>query len=210
MTKHIGHATTAMLFGAVVMAFGQQRASLRDIRQIDFRDFQLPWASVTVQGFPQFRWLTGFDATVRLQDGAHTFGSLDECGRSCPRLVLTSIQYVYVNGDAVADAIITLTYETGGTGHWEYVYLYSVENGSPKLLAAFQTGSRIGHGLHRVYVGNGDLIIELNEPDENKGECCATWRTRTEYRWHNDHFEAVSEPVKEQIPVHERTWYVSR
>jgi len=193
-----------------MIASGQQRNSLRDVRQIDFRDFQLPWASATRSDFPQFRWLTRFDATVQLKDGTHTFGSANECGRSCPELALTGIQYADVNQDAVADAIITLTYQTGGTGHWEYIYLYVIEKGSPKLLASFQTGSRLGHGLHRVYVGNGDLVVELNEPDDNEGECCATWRTRTEYRWHNDHFEAVSQPVKEQIPAHERTWYVIR
>jgi hypothetical protein len=80
--------------------------------------------------------------------------------------------------------------------------MYTVKNSAAKLIAAFEMGSRLSHGLNRVYVGNGHLIVELNEPDENAGECCATWRTRTEYRWSKDHFEASFESVKEEIPVH--------
>jgi hypothetical protein len=88
--------------------------------------------------------------------------------------------------------------------------MYTLTNGKSKLIAAFATGARVYQGLHHVYVGNGHLIVELNEPDESKGECCATWRTRTEYQWRRDHFQAVSDPVKEPIPIHERTWYVAQ
>src|SRR6202035_2628071 len=97
----------------------------------------------------------------------------DECSgpyQHCPELSISEVLYADVNDDVVQDAIIVLNYSSGGTAHWEYVYLYTVSNGKSKLIAAFETGTRVYHGLHRVYPGNGRLIVELNEPDENEGE----------------------------------------
>ena len=190
-----------------LLAAGQDKGALADIRQIDFRNLRYPWQTATDP--PDFQWLTKFDTTVSVRDGVHEFKA-DECDGSCPELSISEVVYTDVNNDFIQDAIVVLSYSTGGTAHWEYVYMYTVSNGKSKLIAAFETGSRIYHGLHRVYVGNGHLIVELNEPDESEGECCATWRTRTEYQWRRDHFEAMSEPVKEPIPVDQRTWYVAR
>ena len=185
---------------------GQEKRTLADIRQIDFRNFRFPWRTPT--GTEDFQWLTKFDTTVSLQDGVHVFKG--ECGSSCPEVSISEVSYTDVNDDFVQDAIVVLSYSTGGTAHWNYVYMYTTAKGALKLIAAFEAGTRIHHGLHRVYMGSGHLIVELNEPDESEGECCATWRTRTKYQWRGDRFEAVSEPVKEPIPVHQRTWYVNR
>lgn len=196
--------------GFALLADGQEKRALADIRQIDFRNFRYPWRAVTTPG--DFQWLTKFDTTVSLRDGVHVFKA-DECGgpyRRCSEVSISEVLYADVNDDFIQDAIIILSYSSGGRAHWEYLYMYTVGNGTSKLIAAFETGTRVYHGLHRIYPGNGHLIVELNEPDENEGECCATWRTRTEYQWRRDHFEAASEPVKEPIPVHQRAWYVAR
>jgi hypothetical protein len=191
-------------------AVGQEKRALTDIRQIDFRNFQYPWETATTP--ENFHWLTRFDTTLSLKDGEHVFHD-GACGgpyQRCAAVSIAEIQYADINDDLVQDAIIVLTYKSGGTAYWEYVYMYTTVNGTSRLIAAFETGTRAYNGLHRVYPGNGHLIVELNEPDENEGECCATWRSRTEYRWSRDHFVAVAEPVKELIPPHERTWYVAR
>lgn len=107
---------------------------------------------------------------------------------------------------ASTDAMVTPAYNSGGQMHWHVVYIYTVEANSVKLLAAFRTGSRLGEGLHRAYIGNGLLIIALNDDRENEGECCATWRKRTEYEWRTGHFALVGDPVLERIPIHERDW----
>ena len=184
---------------------GQEKRALTDIRQIDFRNFRYPWRETTIPD--GFRWLTRFDTAVSLRDGVHVFKD-EQCGRTCPQLSISEVLYTDVNDDGVMDAIVLLSYWSGGTAYWEYAYMYTTERSKFKLIAAFQTGSRLAHGLHRIYQGNGHLIIELNEADEAEGECCATWRTRTEYKWSGDHFEPVSEPIKEPIPLHERTWYI--
>jgi hypothetical protein len=199
----VGYLSFAVLFT------GQEKRALADVRQIDFRNFRYPWRASTGAG--DFQWLTKFDSSVSLRDGVHVFKAA-ECGvpnERCPQLSISEVLYTDVNDDFVQDAIIVLTYSSPGTAYWEYVYMYTVGNGTSKLIAAFETGTRVYHGLHRVYSGNGHLIVELNEPDENEGECCATWRTRTEYRWRKDHFDTVSGPVKEPIPAHQRSWYVA-
>ena len=200
----IAHLSFALL------AAGQEKRALLDIRQIDFRNFRYPWRTAATPG--DFQWLTKFDTAVSLRDGEHVFKD-DQCSgpdQRCPKVSISEVLYTDINNDYVQDAIVVLRYSSGGTAHWEYVYMYTVLNGTSKLIAALETGSRIYHGLHRIYSGNGHLIVELNEPDESEGECCATWRTRTEYQWRRDHFDVVSEPVKEPIPVHQRTWYVAQ
>jgi hypothetical protein len=192
----------------VLPAAGPEKRARADIRQIDFRNFRYPWRTATTPG--DFQWLTKFDTTVSLRDGVHVFKT-DECSgpyQHCPEVSISEVLYTDVNDDLVEDAIIVLNYSSGGTAHWEYVYMYTLGNGTSKLIAAFETGTRLHHGLHRIYPGNGHLIVELNEPDDSEGLCCATWRTRTEYQWRRDHFETVSGPIKELIPVHQRTWYV--
>jgi len=92
----------------------------------------------------------------------------------CPQASVSETLYTDVNGDDIEDAMVILTDSTGGTGSWEYVYMYTIARGAVTLMAAFETGSRTVHRLHRVCVGNGHLIIELNEPDGNQGLCCAT------------------------------------
>ncbi|SRR5579864_5111776 len=177
-TFTISILSVASLCCALVAA-GQEKHPLTDVRQIDFRNFRYPWR--TPHGASNFRWLTRFDANVSLGDGVHVFDT-EQCGSRCPEVAISEILYTDVNRDAVQDAIVVLNYSSGGTANWDYVYMYTVENNAAKLIAAFETGTRAYQGLHRVYVGNGHLIVELNEPDESQGECCATWRTRTEYQ----------------------------
>ncbi len=195
------------IVGCALFVAAQKKPALTDIRQVDFRDFAYPWRTSEVP--ENFGWLPKLNGVVSLRDGVHEFVS-EQCGPGCPHLSLQGIQYGDVNNDYVQDAIVVLSYSGGGTGHWEFIYLYTVRNGAPALIAAFETGTRTDGGLHRVYLGNGHLVIELNEPDESEGACCATWRKRTEYAWRKDHFESVGQPAKEQIPLHERAWYVSQ
>jgi hypothetical protein len=192
-----------------VVAAAQARRILTNVRQIDFRNFVYPWRDRSGVP-PRLQWLSEFAANVNLHDGVHVFAN-EECGpfHRCPAVSLGEVVYADVDRNSVQDAIIVLNYRSGGTAHWQYVYLYTVEGGAPKLLAAFETGSRIYQGLHRVHAGNGRLIVELNDPESNEGDCCATWRTRTEYQWRDGHFEIASKPVREPIPVHQRTWYVA-
>ena len=179
-----------------------------DIRAVDFNNFVYPWQKAEL--VEDLRWLSSFKESILLRDGEHIFSDGDQCERMCPFLAVQQVTYEDVNRDGRQDAIVTLSYHSGGTAHWNYVYIYTLDDGTPKLLAAFQTGSRVDHGLHRVYAGNGYLTIELNEPIENEGDCCATWRNRTQNEWRDNHFQRVSKPVVERIPVYERTWYTAR
>jgi hypothetical protein len=74
-----------------LLAAGQEKRDLADIRQIDFRNFGYPWRTATTQG--DFEWLTKFDTTVSLRDGAHVFES-DDCGGSYGRCPAVSISEV--------------------------------------------------------------------------------------------------------------------
>jgi len=86
---------------------------------------------------------------------------------------------------------VVLRYDTGGTQYSHYVYLYSLKAGKPKLPAYFHTGDRAASGLYRVYGKNGNLVVELFDPNKRSGDCCSTGFVRTSYRWHEREFDAV-------------------
>jgi hypothetical protein len=107
------HLSFALLAGA------QEKRAFADIRQIDFRNFRYPWRAATSPG--DFQWLTKFDATVSVRDGAHVFKAA-ECGRSCPELSISEVFYTDVNADFIQDAIIVLNYSTGALGVRLHLY----------------------------------------------------------------------------------------
>jgi len=112
-----------------------------DIRAVDFSNFVYPWQEAEL--VEDLRWLNSFKASILLRDGEHIFSEGDQCERMCPLLTVQQITYEDVNKDGRQDAIVTLSYHSGGTAHWNYVYIYTLDDGTPKLLAvhAQTTGS---------------------------------------------------------------------
>ncbi len=106
-------------------------------------------------------------------------------------LLLMGLSHVFkgdvTGGDDVEDAIVILTYSTGGTGISECVYVFTKLDNVPKLLWSFNTGDRSDGGLRNVYSENGNLVVETFN-SEGLGACCTKSFTKSVYKWNGEKF----------------------
>lgn len=116
------------------------------------------------------------------------------------------INYGDITGDGVEEAMVGLGINNRGSAIPDYVYIFTLENGKPKLIWDFETGDRADGGLRNVYADNGQLVIELFGKDRviggqlyrgDEGLCCPSSFTRTRYKRTGKHFEEISRAVLE-------------
>jgi hypothetical protein len=158
-------------------------AAAQDIRHVDFKNFTYPMSGPRL-GHDRLKWLdTSRPGHVRLVNGADNAES--------PTFTFESVKFADVTGDGKEDAIVVLTFHSGGTQTSDYVYIYSFADGKPKLLAYCYTGNRSDSGLYKVYGKHGMLVVELLDPNKRSAECCSSGFVRTRYRWNGQGFEAI-------------------
>jgi hypothetical protein len=118
------------------------------------------------------------------------------------------LNYGDVTGDGNEEAMVALGIDNRGSAIPDYVYIFAVEKGKPKLIWDFETGDRADGGLRNVYAENGQLVIELFGKDRfiggqlyrgDEGLCCPSSFTRTRYKWTGKHFEVVSKEIFESL-----------
>lgn len=174
----------ALLFASVGLAVAQSK-----VQKVDFKNFSYPWTAYS--GWPhQLEWRDSSEqGHVQLVNGRWAEG--EEPNGRFSGLTLECVQFANITGDGQTDAIVTLRYDTGGTQFSHYVYLYSLAEGKPKLLASFHSGDRAASGLYQVYGQEGKFIVELFDPHKQEGDCCSSGFIRTRYRWSDGKFVAV-------------------
>ncbi len=178
------------------------------IRNIDFGNFDYPvvedsgdaagrsfWPG-EVPG--QWRWTpVKLKSTVHLVSGRHDFTSPD--GHSEGYLTVCSITYGDLNGDGKDEAAVDLLRGTEGTANWHYLYVFTLANGSPKLLGTLVSGSRAYGGLVNVEIVRGILLLDFQDEDRRGGDCCSRGIIRVRYRFQEDRFTEQGHPEKDSI-----------
>jgi hypothetical protein len=179
---------TSLVLATTVIVALPQRSS---IRQIDFRNFVYPWDEP--DGPPsEWHWMSTSSRThVRLVDGTHRFWepSDSELEREmAPGLWMTSVTYGDLDGDQEEEAAVALNYSGGGTANWDYLYVYKLEHGVPRLLGRLESGSRADGGLVKTTIENGLLVLDFADAARRVGDCCSEGFIRVRYRWSQGHF----------------------
>lgn len=90
--------------------------------------------------------------------------------RFCPLVTFDSVNYGALTGIKSTVAAVALTYHSGGTANWQYVYVLALESGKARLLAWLRTGSRADQGLRSVSITGGGVFSQgatLSELEEN-------------------------------------------
>ncbi len=150
------------------------------IRSVDFSEIAYP-------NLPDYAGPKAKRITLKPGEGAPNF-----------------INYGDVTGDGIEDAIVVLELETRGSAVPDYVYIFTMEQGRPKLVWDFEAGDRADGGLRQVYADKGQLVIELYGKDRfigghlYKGDealCCPGFFTRTRYKWTGKRFEEIIKEV---------------
>ena len=127
------------------------------------------------------------------------------------------LTYGDMTGDGVEDAAVAIGISIRGSAIPDYVYIYTIVNGSPtpKAIWDFETGDRGDGGLRNVYGENGQLVIELFGKNRTVGNdlylgdeplCCPSSFTKTFYHWNGTTFErirseVVPNPTQDAAPV---------
>jgi hypothetical protein len=106
-----------------------------------------------------------------------------------------SVSYADLTGDGHEEAIVVLIYHTGGTQTTNYVYVSTLDQHRPRLLAYCHTGNRSDAGLYGVYAKRGLLVFELLDRARASAECCSSGVVVSRYRWQNGAFRLAG-PIK--------------
>jgi len=182
----------------------ESTAAPNGIRQVDFKDFSYPLKDHLL-GHSELKWLSAHQGgsptlrTIQLKGGKdlQKVSSFEMDGREYDQyegFTLQGVKFVDVTGGGTEDAVVVLLYQTGGTQTTNYVYIYELDSGKPKLLAYCHTGDRAYSGLYKVYGEHGVLVFELLDPARQSGDCCSSGVVRTRYRWLGGRFQALGTP----------------
>lgn len=177
-------------------------AAPQSIRDVDWKNFSYPL--LDPDGVPgEVVWMApGTRESVLLTNGRYVVP--DDCSddiRSCPLVTFDSVNYGALAGMESIVAAVVLTYHSGGTSHWQYAYMLTLDElGKPRLLAWLRSGSRADQGLREVSIAGGDLIVVVNDPDKREGDCCSAGSITTRYRWAASAFSAIGQPVYKTDP----------
>ena len=181
----------------------------QQIRQVDFKNFTYP-LSGHLLGHSSFQWLDGSTANsnrklIQLADGKDltkisSFVLDRKEYAQYEGFTLESVRYADLTGDGNDEAIVDLLYHSGGTQTTDYVYIYTLDQDRPKLLAYCHTGSRSDSGLYSVYGKKGLLVFELFDPTRTQGDCCSSGVLISRYKWQSGVFKRVGPAVRRNIP----------
>lgn len=143
----------------------------RQIRKIDFKNFTYPYGSLSDVRF--FTLKNGSKPEKRDDKGMIEERAAD----------FSEVYYGDLTGNSVEEAVVRISFVSGGSWLPNNVYVYSLQKGRPHLLWLIETGDRADRGLKQVLIDNGELILELYSTEGNQGICCPTRFTRTRYIW---------------------------
>jgi hypothetical protein len=157
------------------------------IKAVDF-------ANQTYRARPIYKQDNG---TFNLVDGRYE-GKFDPTTDQKYPVSLSFLAYGDVTGDGSDEAMVVLFENVKGTALPYFVYIFTAERTSPRLLWAFETGDRADGGLRRVFSEAGNLVVEQYfNPANIRSSCpaCPTHFTRTTYRWRSRGFEIIKKEV---------------
>jgi hypothetical protein len=204
------HALTTMrrlIGGSLLCACVALASPQTSIRSVDFKNLSYPWNPSS--GWPHHLvWLNPSERhVVRLVNGRWRLDTEEESDARFSGLTLEAVHFAELTENGQTDAIVVLRFDTGGTQHSHYVYIWSLAAGRPKLMAYFHSGDRAASGLYRVYGASGNLVVELFDPMKSLGDCCSKGFVRIRYQWHSGKFSPVGAPefgvpkVSSRLPV---------
>src|SRR5260370_34965863 len=194
----------SLTLGLLILGSSGFATAQQNIRQVDFKNFTYP-LSDTLLGHDRLAWLDmqreGHSNTkpIHLVNGqdltkSSSFVMDGHEYTQWEGFTLESVEFADVTGEGKKDALVVLHYASGGTQKTHYVYIYSFDDGKPKLLAYFHSGDRAYFGLRKVYGENGQLVVELFDPEKRSGDCCSSGFVLPRAKWHNGRLEAVGAP----------------
>lgn len=136
----------AVATSSPVVEIKNQNAGKGESWPVDFRNFTYPKDCLSEEGAKP--------TPFTLQNGEFDGGSKQVS------FGFTSVRFADVTGDGVDEAIVVLSFYTGGSAVPHCVYVFQREDAKVNLIHDFYGGDRASDGLRRVYGENGDLVVD--------------------------------------------------
>lgn len=154
--------------------------TFQSIREINFQNFTFPWTEDSI-----------FDeGTFTLKNGNKPrMTEEDDVG-----VGLGKISYADLTDDGAEEAILKFGVDSGGNGTPTMVFVYSLVNGSPKMLQNFEFDW--GSPVRNVYAERGRLIIENYHLCQGDPCCCPSFYELSRYKWTKGKFAQDGKPQK--------------
>ncbi|HWQ46567.1 MAG TPA: hypothetical protein VN376_06855 [Longilinea sp.] len=114
--------------------------------------------------------------------------SLDSADTYTTRL-LDTIIYGDLNADGLEDAVVFLSTQSGGTGHFVEVAAVLNVDGVPYNISTLYLGDRVV--IESGVIENGIITIHLIEQGPNDAMCCPSQNVERSYRLENDQLVEV-------------------
>jgi hypothetical protein len=163
---------------------------------VDFLNFTCDW-------FPSWARGEGGTRSVALRGGRARVRN-PEAHSGIGEFRFVSITYGDLTGDGREDALVNLIVDTLGTQRPFCVFVYGMEDATPKLLWLHESGGGADRGLRDAYIEEGQVVLEEYNPAKliiGEKESLATARadtyTRTRYGWDGRVFKSVG---SEELP----------
>jgi heat shock protein HslJ len=145
-----------------------------------------------------------YDEPVTLTDGLYEGEPFVEGGTSRPTVTLMPFTaFGDLNGDGVADSVVLLVENSGGSG--AFVYLAAVLNneGTQENTATLLLGDRVTP--ESLAIIDGEMVLEAATHAEDDPMCCPSLKMRTTYALDGQITVVRSEPLTESEATEETT-----
>jgi hypothetical protein len=104
--------------------------------------------------------------------------------------------YGDITGDGGDEAAVNVRYDLGGSGEFSAVFVYTLKDKSPSLLARVNGGDRAHGGIESVKILSGQLIVGRYKPTEDDCNACYGYIETTKYKWLGGRLVSVGVQVK--------------
>jgi hypothetical protein len=174
----------------------------RSVREVDFNNFDYIFARDELAAVPtKLTWLPPKGSVIPIRDGRYRFSCEDS---PCPLLTVDYTVFGDIAGLSQTAALVVMTYHSGGTASWQYVYVVSMLSETPRVVACLETGARAYMGLSRLSTNQGNLVVTVNDPEKRVGDCCSSGTITYRYRRNGSSFERLGQPVFSERGATER------
>jgi hypothetical protein len=96
---------------------------------------------------------------------------------------VTEPVYADVDGDGIEEAVIILLENTGGTGMFSGIDVYTLRDGKETVLGGIPGGDRGDGGISDVRVEGQVVIVERFMSQDGDGACCPSKLQTERWRW---------------------------
>ncbi len=110
-----------------------------------------------------------------------------------------SVSFGDISNDGVEEATIVFGCGTGGKAFHTEVLVYSMADGSPRLIGKVGGGDRAFGGIRSVSIENGRLIVDRNRATENAAMCCADYAETSKFKIEDGKLLREGEPVRRRL-----------